>query len=441
MAIKSDGTLVSWGANWYGQLGDGQGGDDNDNANRSRPIEIGEWTKWQAVTAGGFHSLAITREGDFWAWGANWFGQLGDGTNGSTLYDLEANRNKPVRIGADDDWVSIAAGAFHSLALKSDGSIWAWGTNSYGQLGDGSEEDRNTPVRVGQDTDWARIGAGENYSLAIKENGVLWGWGRNHIGQLGDGTREAKNRPARLHEFTGWERPVGAGNIDGGHMLMIHGDGSLWAAGNNFNGQVGDGRSGFSGHQWDAHTLVQIGDGGEWRAAAGGGWHSIAVQRDGSLWGWGRNAQGELGTGTGEHSNAPVRAGEENDWLEVGAGHGHSLGLKQDGTLWAWGYNFFGQLGNGTSGTGANELEPVFILELGLPARPIRFTEVNWTPDNHCHLILSGGANEIWNLQYADSSLSWQELGSVETDGDGSAEFCDATAVNSEHRWYRALQP
>ena len=331
VALKN-GSLWAWGDNYYGQLGNGT------NEECTTPVRIGVDEDWKAVSAGDGHTLALKEDGSLWAWGLNDDGQLGDGSN--------ARRNSPVRVGTDNDWAAISAGGYHSLALKINGSLWAWGLNNAGQLGDGSNTRRNTPVRIGTDNNWLDISAGNTHSVAIKnEKGVygsLWTWGHNVYGQLGDGTTEARNTPVQIEEGTFWEA-ISAG---GWHTLALKEDGSLWAWGWNSYGQLGDGTT------KDRNTPVLV-PGTGWVAISAGDRHSMAQKYDGSLWAWGGNSSGQLGLGGDAWTNSNTPAIVPGaDWSTVSAGGYHSLALKRDGTLWAWGHNENGQLGNGTTTNG-----------------------------------------------------------------------------------------
>ncbi len=135
---------------------------------------------WEVVAAGFAHTVAIKTDGTLWAWGYNEYGQLGDGT--------WEDKNTPTQIGTDTDWEAVAAGDYHSLALKTDGTLWVWGNNGYGQLGDGTTVNKNIPTRIGIDTDWSAIAAGFYHTIALKSDDTLWAWGYNNYGQLGDGT-------------------------------------------------------------------------------------------------------------------------------------------------------------------------------------------------------------------------------------------------------------
>ena len=195
--------------------------------NRSAPARIGGDTDWLAVAAGYDNSLAVKSDGSLWAWGANSSGQLGDGTTSPSLV--------PKRIGAGRSWIAVSCSGSistspsvsHSLGLKADGSLWAWGSNKYGRLGDGTAVDRWAPVRVGSSTDWALISAGNHQSLAIKRDGSLWAWGWNGNGQLGDGTAISRLVPTRIGNDNHWVA-VSTGQAS---TFAVKSDGSLWAWG------------------------------------------------------------------------------------------------------------------------------------------------------------------------------------------------------------------
>ncbi|MBK6994106.1 MAG: T9SS type A sorting domain-containing protein [Lewinellaceae bacterium] len=159
-------------------------------APKNSPVQIGTATNWKSVAAGGFHTLAIKTDGSRWAWGWNDYGELGDGTY--------APKNSPVQIGTATNWKSVAASYSHSLAIKTDGSLRAWGNNEYGELGDGTFAAKNSPVQIGTATNWQNVTAGTYHTLAIKTDGSLWAWGRNYNGELGDGTNADKNIPTEI---------------------------------------------------------------------------------------------------------------------------------------------------------------------------------------------------------------------------------------------------
>jgi alpha-tubulin suppressor-like RCC1 family protein len=324
LAIRSDGIVWAWGANWAGQLGDGT------NSRSLAPVVVSGLSDVVAVAAGGDHSLALKSDGTVWAWGDNYFGQLGDGSN--------SNRNVPVQVPSLSDVVAVAAGGRHSLAVKSDGTVWAWGENFFGQLGDGSNSRSPVPVAVSGLSDVVAIAAGYAHSLALKSDGTVWAWGDNWSGQLGDGTNTTRNVPVAVSGLT----DVVAIAAGYGHSLALKSDGTVWAWGDNWSGQLGDGTN--------SPSLVPVAVSGLSGvvAVAAGSYHSLAVMSDGTVWAWGDNDYGQLGDGSNSRSPVPVAVFGLSDVVAIAGGYGHSLALTSDGTVWAWGTNSDHQLGNGT---------------------------------------------------------------------------------------------
>jgi len=326
LALKSDGTVWAWGYNGYGQLGDGT------TDNRRTPVQVSNLTGVVAIAAGCSYSLALKSDGTVRAWGRNDYGQLGDGTGNDI-------RSTPVQVSNLTDVVAIAAGNYHSLALKSDGTVWAWGQNNYGQLGDGTmNNERRTPVQVSNLTDVVAIAAGDNHSLALKSDGTVWAWGRNDFGQLGDGTSSNRSTPVQVSNLTGVVA-IAAGYY---HSLALKSNGTVLAWGDNDYGQLGDGTNS------DRRTPVQVSYLTEAVAIAAGYYHSLALKSDGTVRAWGRNYNGQLGDGTYSNRSIPVQVSDLTDVVAIATRDDHSLALKSDGTVWAWGYNYRGQLGDGT---------------------------------------------------------------------------------------------
>jgi alpha-tubulin suppressor-like RCC1 family protein len=188
--------LWSFGRNYAGPLGLG------DTTDRSSPVQIGALTTWLNIAAG-YHTLSTKTDGTMWSWGRNGSGQLGLGNSGSGT-----NRSSPVQIGALTTWLSVSAGRYHSLAIKTDGTMWSWGDNSNtgaGRLGLGDQERRSSPTQIGALTNWLKISAGRYHNLAIKTNSTLWSWGRNSYGEVGDGTTNSPVvSPIQVGSLTNW---------------------------------------------------------------------------------------------------------------------------------------------------------------------------------------------------------------------------------------------
>jgi alpha-tubulin suppressor-like RCC1 family protein len=323
-AIKTNGSLWTWGRNDWGQLGDGT------YINKFVPTQI-SGTNWHFVSSGAWHNMAIKTNGTLWAWGVNIEGRLGDGTN--------VDKNIPTQIGTGTNWAEVSAGSYHTVAIMANGTLWAWGYNHYGQLGDGSTIDKNIPTQIGTGTDWAKVSAGGLHTLAIKTDGTLWAWGENYYGQLGGGATfpQYKVLPTQIGLANNWAY-VAAGRE---YSLAMKSNGSLWAWGYNNYGQLGDGTN------IDKYLPMQVGSGNNWSSVSAGYEHSVAIKTDGSIWAWGNNVSGQLGDATNVDKNIPTQV-TTTDWGTVSCGWYFTLALKTNSTLWVWGDNDYAQLGDGT---------------------------------------------------------------------------------------------
>jgi alpha-tubulin suppressor-like RCC1 family protein len=286
-----------------------------------------------AVSAGDEFSLALKRDGSLWGWGNNREGEIGDGTS--------TDRSSPVRVGELTNVKAVAAGSIHTLALLANGTVWASGYNAEGELGDGTNANRFSPAPVNGLTGVKAIAAGDSHSLALLADGTVKAWGDNSVGQIGDGTTEGRYEPVAVAGLTGVVA-IAAGDF---HSLALKGDGSVWAWGANSFGELGDG-SGVN-----QLTPVQVGGLSGIQAIGSGprAAHSFALGSDGSAWGWGDNRSGQLGTGTTGFEPLPVRVTALADIERLSAGYQHSLAVTSDGRVLAWGDGSMGQLGNGTT--------------------------------------------------------------------------------------------
>lgn len=320
--LQSDGSLWGMGAKWGGQLGVGT----VEPPITSSPMQIVS-SNVVAIAAGDEHSLFLKRDGSLWAMGEDSYGQLGDGRT----TDIVAS---PERIVASDV-KAIACGSYHSLFIKSDGSLWGMGSNFRGQLGNGTTNNANLPVQI-VSSNVVAVSGGDSHTLFLKSDGSLWGMGFNYSGQLGDGTFNATNQPEQI-VFS----DVTAVAVGTAHSLFVKSDGSLWAMGWNLDGQLGDGTYNNDG----TNIPEQIVASGVTAVAAGFD-HSLFLKSDGSLWGMGRNSNGELGDGTRSDANRPKQIASA-DVRMVASGSNHTLFIKPDGSLWGMGQNDAGELGDG----------------------------------------------------------------------------------------------
>ena len=327
VAIKSDGTLWAWGENDEGELGDG-----TTDSKLVPTQENSKSTDWDTVSAGASHTIAIKSDGTLWAWGENSRGQLGDSTTNSSL--------TPKKIGTDT-WNTVSAGAFHTVAIKSDGTLWAWGANWSGQLGDGTTADKDIPTQENsKSTNWSAVSAGYAHTVATKDDDTMWAWGSNNYGQLGNDTTVNSSTPVKNGSNVS-RNIVAAGES---YSAGILNNGTLWAWGDNNGGELGDGTN------VDKKTPTQeVSKSNNWRTVAAGCAHTVAIKNDGTLWAWGDNDEGVLGDGTTDGKLVPTQeSSKSTNWSAVTAGEDHTVALKSDGTLWAWGENNTAQLGDGT---------------------------------------------------------------------------------------------
>ena len=322
-AIKKDGSLWMWGRNRYGQLGDGLSA-----TNVDIPIQVGTGKDWKYVSLGGYQTLALKADGSLWGWGWNNEGQLGDGTI--------IQRTTPVQIGTATDWKTVSSGLTHSVGVKTNGTIWYWGKIASGTFSITS----TIPIQIGSASDWTDISAGANHILALKSNGTLWAWGLNNFSQLGLGNTTNMGAPTQVGNATDWAY-IQAGNYN---SLAIKKNGTVWLWGNNVEGGLGDGTN----TNKNVPTQLAITNSIKWPASMLSD-HMMTLKSDGSLWMWGKNTDGQLGDGSIININIPQRLGTDADWTDIAAGTYHSLAIKSDGSLWAWGDKYYAQLGDGKS--------------------------------------------------------------------------------------------
>jgi len=284
-----------------------------------------------AIAAGLYHTAGLRSDGTVWAWGDNAYGQLGDGTT--------TQRNTPVQVSGLSSVTAIAAGEYHTVALESDGTVWAWGYNVWGELGDGTATQRNTPVQVSGLSSVTAIAAGDVHTVVLRSDGTVWAWGWNGYGQLGDGTATQRNTPVQVSGLSS----VTAITAGYAHSVALKSDGTAWSWGWNGYGQLGDGTA------TQRNTPVQVSGLSSVTAIAAGDRHTVALRSDGTVWAWGDNSYGQLGDGTATQRNTPVQVSGLDSVTAISAGAYHAVALKSDGTVWAWGYNGNGRLGDGTT--------------------------------------------------------------------------------------------
>ncbi len=304
-AVCSEGKLWGWGYNKFGQTGIGA----TNPMHISFPQEIGDGAKWKTIATGSDnHSLAILEDGTLWAWGDNTNGQIGVGLSSESV-------PAPQQIGTVSDWLQVAGGHYHSVALRQDGTIWTWGRGSAGALGHGEVTDELLPRKVGGEDDWVSVAASFDRTLALKSDGSLWIWGAGV-----SGLPSQVNQPTRFGDDSDWKM-VAPGHW---HTLAQKEDGSLWVWGLNRYGEFGTGIQ----SEWRTNIPIQVGTRTDWRSVAASGHVSFAISAEGELWAWGAGNWGRTGLGGGNDALVPTQVGEFSDWIDVSPGWSFTLGLR-----------------------------------------------------------------------------------------------------------------
>lgn len=316
--IKTDGTLWTWGAAVNGQLGN------NDVTNTSSPVQtVSDGTNWKAISIGCCHSAAIKTDGTLWLWGRDIFGQLGDDTN--------IDKSSPVQtISAGTNWKQVSVAREHSASIKMDGTLWLWGADSAGRLGNecniltGPDSGISSPIQtVSGGTNWKIVSSALGTTAGIKTDGTLWIWGGNTYGDVGDNTIINRSSPVQtISNVTTWRQiSLGATNAVG-----IKTDGTLWMTGCGIAGRLGNN---CILHQ--SSPVQTISGGTNWRQAVVSSTHTAAIKTDGTLWTWGASINGQLGTPLRVNRSSPVQtASGGTNWRCAQASAGTTLALRSD---------------------------------------------------------------------------------------------------------------
>ncbi|KAA5539959.1 RCC1 domain-containing protein [Adhaeribacter rhizoryzae] len=372
LAVTANGKVYAWGGNWTGQLGNGM------DINRAIPLDISGYGALPGKTivqvANSFaHSLALASDGTVYAWGGGWLGQLGDG-----IIYTDDNRGSfvPKQVPNLTNIREIVTGRNFSLAIKADSTVWAWG-EGYGPL----------PLKVNGLSGIIGIAGGAGHSLALKANGKVYAWGNNNFGQLGNGTKNASSVPVEVLNLFG----VAAIAAGATHSAALKSDGTVyaWGSGEYFGPPASFGST----------IPVKIPNLSNIKAVATGAIFSLALKNDGTVYAWGGGGQGQLGTGIiyNEYVTVPVQVTGLTGITAIVGGSEHALALKKDGSIYAWGSGFFGQLGNGDFNS---SYMPVKVKGLNLiqPPLPPNTSIIKWDK------TLGGDFNEQLNtlLQTTD---------------------------------------
>ena len=310
--LRSDGTAYTWAQNNYGQLGINQ----PDQSDRSSPTQV-PGTTWVSATRTGTSTFATKSDGTFWAWGYN--------SNGELAQNNRTHKSSPVQIGSATNWPTTTdyygkmdGGDGHIGAINTSGELFMWGSNSEGRLGLGDETRRSSPTQV-PGTTWKVIGCGKEGSAGVKTDGTLWAWGRNEYGELGQNNKTDYSSPKQVGSGTDWEYV----SVGDNNMQAVKTDGTMWGWGYNDQKQIGDGTdksksspTQVPGTTWTKQMYTSYS-------------HTAAIKTDGTLWTWGSNPSGQLGHNNGNSYMSPVQVGSASDWKEVGMADRNTFATRE----------------------------------------------------------------------------------------------------------------
>lgn len=321
-------SLWGWGLNTSYQLGMG------DPSSRLSPSLVGEEPElaWTKVVGARVFSLGIKSDGTLWSWGTNFNGELGIGIK-NVFPSTAGNRLFPVQVESDQ-WLDIACSEVSAAGIKSDGTLWAWGNNQNGQLGQGDTTERLSPTQVGSASNWVQVACGRFFLVALNSDGQVWGCG---VGPVGDGT---------TNDYDVLTQAIGSGYAfiacGSQFKLAIKTDGTMWRWGSPLSGYT--------------VSPSQVESDSDWESATAGFSYIIAKKTDGTLWGVGSNGNGQLGVGDLIDKALFTQIGSDADWDYTSTPNsftsgGHTIAIKTDGTIWGWGGNSQGEIGQGITGS------------------------------------------------------------------------------------------
>jgi alpha-tubulin suppressor-like RCC1 family protein len=332
--LKDDGTVWATGFNAYGELGDGT------SLNKSTPVQVSGLTGVTGIFGSDYQSFAVKSDGTLWGWGLNNNGQLGDGT----LVD----RRIPVQVAGLQGVIDADGGRAFSIAADSSGNVWSWGMSTFGELGTGVANGtrKTTPVKINSLSGITAVSTGSNHAMALKSDGTVWTWGFNREGELGDGTIIDRAVPVKVSGLTN----VIAVKAGSRHSMALKSDGTVWAWGHGREAALGDGTSTSRLTPNKVYGLTNV------TAIAVGLYGGYALKSDGTVYAWGLNYNGQIGDGTVTPRWTAVKITGLSNIVAISDGWEFSSALDANKKVYAWGQNNYGQLGDGTT---TNRLQPV----------------------------------------------------------------------------------
>lgn len=328
---QPDSALFLWGVNTCGVIGDCT------TICRSSPVrEASSYFDWVDAGSGACHAAALRGNGTIWSWGTNTRGELGIGCTAAITEQRQ-------ECTYSSNWSQLSVGGCSTLAIKTDGSLWAWGCNSRGQLGVGDTNNKCVPTRETTSSTWSYVGGADDHTSAIKSDGSLWSWGWNDCGQLATNNKTCASSPVQeISSSSNWSTVRNGTSI----TTALKTDGSVWSWGANNSGQLG-----VNDIISKSSPVREISSSSDWCQLTSTGWSIHVIKTNGSVWGWGRNNLcGIVGDGTVINRSSPVQeVSSSTNWCCISSQKQHTSALKTDGSLWGWGYNPAGELGDNTA--------------------------------------------------------------------------------------------
>ncbi|WP_313806289.1 T9SS type A sorting domain-containing protein [Flavobacterium sp.] len=377
-AKKADGTLWGWGYGQGGQLMTA-------NETEPNPVQLGAANDWNKVFNGVVNTFAIKNNGTLWGCGNNQLGSLGVNSTTQQFSSFQ-------QITTATNWVKVAPSYFFTIALKADGTIWAWGENDTYQTGNAPATPQQlSPIQVGTATDWVDIATGTNRTaFAIKANGTIWGWGANPSSIIVSGSSTTSvSTPTQVGTDTDWAKM----SVGGQKILAQKQDGTLWS--------WGGGYLGVASSPSVSNIPIQIST-DIWKSFSAGDGTAAGVKADGTLWVWGVNTNGQLGDGTSVNRPTPTQIGTDTNWATVhDRNFGTNMATKTDGTIWYWGTNYYGEFGNGTSYDTTYYTSPQ--QTLGICVTPLATNDFN---KEKLFTMYPNPANDVVTFQYTSEAAN-----------------------------------
>lgn len=322
--------MWTWGSNGSGMNGQ------NDNYPevnaRSSPVQVGSLDVWTVTKGNNNTQAAIRSNGTLWTWGSFASGLLGQND--------QVYRSSPTQVGEDTNWSTLAdgqsAGAF--FALKTNGTLWGWGAGNGGVGGWGDTLNRSSPVQIGSGTDWAYVWGGQHQAMAAKTDGSIYVWGQNFAGQLGLNDTVNRSSPVQL-TLPNWSKI----SVGQSHIQVVKTDGTLWSWGGNQGARLGQNDTVYRS------SPTQVGTDTNWATPFAGQFNGACIKTNGTAWVWGSNGHGRLGLNDTVDRSSPTQLGADTDWYKVIIYGSHAIATKTNYTAWTWGRNFNGMLGDDTA--------------------------------------------------------------------------------------------